>query len=314
MAGLPQTWDAPPAAPQPMSLPSWQVQAPPASAPRAPAPIAPVGRLQVYSEDCEEPIPLAQSPKNVARNVARPRPEMYVQDLRDSGRFRPVSNRKSLHQAPGSKRDRSDRMEGPSAASTLNRSSNTFGPESLILLDPDAAFLEASDPLDSDVAKLLSNVWQCQVLASVCCALSQALLAGLSIASLLLVTLPAEELLALSAQLWPYLGGVLLILAEVSSFGSVLSVARLLWILQVSRSADEPPSGVKRRLLFAVLHTIANTSLLAVLAILSCQVTWPGAQMLLVEGLLGLAALVLSFPEAVQMMSSSPRRVFDKPI
>jgi len=205
-------------------------------------------------------------------------------------------------------------MEGPSAASTLNRSSKTFGPESLILLDPDAAFLEALDPQDSDVAKLLSNVWQCQVLASVCCALSQALLAGLSIASLLLVTLPAEELLALSAQLWPYLGGVLLILAEVSSFGSVLSVARLLWILQVSRSADEPPSGVKRRLLFAVLHTIANTSLLAVLAILSCQVTWPGAQMLLVEGLLGLAALVLSFPEAVQMMSSSPRRVFDKPI
>ena len=87
---------------------------------------------------------------------------------------------------------------------------------------------------------------------------------------------------------------------------------------------------VSRRLLFAVLHTIANTSLLAVLAILSCQVfrprgaisqtngifegkpfeksslvaiqklrTWPGAQMLLVEGLLGLAALVLSFPEAV---------------
>ena len=31
--------------------------------------------------------------------------------------------------------------------------------------------------------------------------------------------------------------------------------------------------------------------------------TWPGAQMLLVEGLLGLAALVLSFPEAVGDLS-----------
>ena len=29
-----------------------------------------------------------------------------------------------------------------------------------------AALLEASDPLDSDVAKLLSNVWQCQVRGS----------------------------------------------------------------------------------------------------------------------------------------------------
>ena len=53
----------------------------------------------------------------------------------------------------------------------------------------EAAFLDESD---EDVALLLSNVWHCQVLTSVCCALSQALLAGLSIASLLLVTLTTE--------------------------------------------------------------------------------------------------------------------------
>eukprot|EP00435_Cladocopium_sp_Y103_P058319 s80_g20.t1 len=226
---------------------------------------------------------------------------------RSSRPVRPVSNRKALTQ-PRGKRDRPEVLSDGHQA-TLKRS---FGPESLILLDPDAAFLEASDPSDSDVAKLLSNVWQCQVLASVCCALCQALLAGLSIASLLLVTLPTEELLAFSARLWPFFGGTLLILAEVCTFGSVLSVARLLWILQASRTGDEPPSGVRRRLLFAVLHATLNTSLLAVLAVVSCQVTWPESEIFLAEGLLGLAALLLSLPEAVQLMSSSPRRVFDK--
>lgn len=305
MAGLPQTWDAPPAAPS-MQAPqaSWgQVQAP-----QLPAPIAPVGRLQVYSEDCEDPMQ-GQSPtqKMPGPRRNRPRQEVYVQDLRDSGRFRPVSNRKALTQPPG-KRDRPEVLSDAQMAATLHRA---FGKESLILLDPDAAFLEASDPSDSDVAKLLSNVWQCQVLASVCCALCQALLAGLSIASLLLVTLPTEELLAFSARLWPFFGGALLILSEVCTFGSVLSVARLLWILQ-ARTGDEPPSGVRRRLLFAVLHATLNTSLLALLAVVSCQVTWPESQIFLVEGLLGLAALLLSLPEAVQLMSSSPRRVFDK--
>lgn len=306
MAGLPQTWDAPPAAP---SMPAQQAPWGQVQAPQLPAPIAPVGRLQVYSEDCEDPLPLGQSPRATKGKMpgARTRQEVYVQDLRDSGRFRPVSNRKALTQ-PRGKRDRPEVLSDGHQA-TLKRS---FGPESLILLDPDAAFLEASDPSDSDVAKLLSNVWQCQVLASVCCALCQALLAGLSIASLLLVTLPTEELLAFSARLWPFFGGTLLILAEVCTFGSVLSVARLLWILQASRTGDEPPSGVRRRLLFAVLHATLNTSLLAVLAVVSCQVTWPESEIFLAEGLLGLAALLLSLPEAVQLMSSSPRRVFDK--
>ncbi|CAK9051571.1 unnamed protein product, partial [Durusdinium trenchii] len=139
-----------------------------------------------------------------------------------------------------------------------------FGPESLVILDPDAAHLELLDPQDADVAKLLSNVWQCQVLASVCCDLCQALLAGLSIASLLLVTLSAEELLALSAKLWPFLGGVFLILAQVGTLGSALSVTRLLWILQA-----------RKRLLFAVLHAIVNTALLTLLTVLSSQVSSP---------------------------------------
>eukprot|EP00435_Cladocopium_sp_Y103_P004260 s5018_g1.t1 len=72
MAGLPQTWDAPPAAP---SMPAQQ-------APQLPAPIAPVGRLQ-------DPLPLGQSPRATKGKMpgARTRQEVYVQDLRDSGRF-----------------------------------------------------------------------------------------------------------------------------------------------------------------------------------------------------------------------------------
>lgn len=39
---------------------------------------------------------------------------------------------------------------------------SSFGRESLVLLDPDAVALDSLDPQDSDIAKLLSNAWQCQ--------------------------------------------------------------------------------------------------------------------------------------------------------
>ncbi|CAK8990016.1 unnamed protein product, partial [Durusdinium trenchii] len=274
MAGLPQTWDAPPPAPSssaalaPPALP-WPVQAPsPLLDLQPPASIAPSARFQVYSEDCEDPVTFGQSPRH-ATGRGRTKQEVYVQDLRDSGRFRSVSRKAA--KAALAPRGRRDRTEGAPMGSSLRSQKAIFGPESLVILDPDAAHLELLDPQDADVAKLLSNVWQCQVLASVCCDLCQALLAGLSIASLLLVTLSAEELLALSAKLWPFLGGVFLILAQVGTLGSALSVTRLLWILQVSR-VDEQSSGVKRRLLFAVLHAIVNTALLTLLTVLSSQV------------------------------------------
>ncbi|CAE6964358.1 unnamed protein product [Symbiodinium sp. CCMP2592] len=319
-------WAAPTQAMQPPPAPQWN---PPTLGPlgvgyggyaslQTPPTAAAPNRLQVHSEDCEalqmRPSPAA-SPSNALAprgSRGRSRQEVYVQDLRDNRRFRSVSNRRAI-QAMNSKAGAKERdREGLGAPTLRSSRSSALNLQSLVLLDSDVSKLTLLDPSDASIAEQLLACWRCQVFAAACCFICQVLLAGFSLASLLLAV-GGEE--AATARLWPYQGGVLQVLSQVSAVGSLQNASRVLQAFKIPAPSEEHSAGLLlRRLMLTLLHSSANVALIVVCALASSRTesSGPSYSLLLAEGLLAQGAFLFGLPEAARLMSSSPRRFFER--
>lgn len=329
----------------------------------APAPLpdvapfpSPFGGLQVQPEDCEagslratgaaSPAPY----KAPSKAKGGPVGEVYVQDIRDSSRFRSVSKsraRRAMSASHAGKR--SDGVARSVRSSELNSSfSRTLGtsmmtelgPASLSCLDPDASHLVAVDPADLEVGEVLAAAWRCEAAATTLCFLSQVLLAGLSIASILLILGAAEDedLLKLLSVVWrKYSGGAMLFLSEVAALGSLLSLARVnhwrKYATATTMPSDEeaatglaepgpPTRDVLRRGLLAALHTGINLAIVSLCVVGSWSgkasesrfdfLAGPDRTMMLAQGILGTMAFLFALPEAARLLSASPHPFFTR--